>query len=62
MRFKYPHTEAMLGASGKELLSLKIQHLEDQLEASYWASGKWIDLGYDQWLATLHEEAPRTGA
>ena len=62
MRYKYPHTEALLGMSGKELLSKKLTHVENLLEAAYWASGKWVDVGYDQWLESLHEEAPRQGA
>lgn len=62
MKYKYPHTEALLGASGKDEIKQKLAHVENLLEAAYWASGKWLTLGYDQWLETLHEEAPRQGA
>ena len=62
MKYKYPHTEAMLGMSGKDLVAKKLAHVENMLEAAYWASGKWLDVGYDEWLESLHEEAPRSEA
>ncbi|PNV83827.1 MAG: hypothetical protein C0610_16750 [Desulfobacteraceae bacterium] len=62
MKYKYPHTQAMLGADSRDALIQKLKHVEAQLEAAYWASGQWLTLGYDDWLESLHEESPRTGA
>jgi hypothetical protein len=44
--------------SKEELLGKHIRYLEDQLEAAYWASGKWVTDGYDKWLNSLHEKSP----
>jgi len=50
MRYKYPDTQKLFG---EEKLKVEIDHLEKQLEAAYWASGKWITLGYQEWMESL---------
>jgi len=58
MRNKYPPALETEKVRGEALLKRKVRHLEEQLEAAYWSSGKWTTLGYDKWLETLHEESP----
>lgn len=57
MRYKYPETETLLG---DDRLKVEIDHLEKQLEAAYWASGKWVDLDFQAWMETLDTASLKT--
>lgn len=57
MHYKYPETEKLLG---DDRLKVEIDHLEKQLEAAYWASGKWIELDFQTWVGTLDTASMKT--
>ncbi|RLA60680.1 MAG: hypothetical protein DRQ89_12410 [Epsilonproteobacteria bacterium] len=58
MRYKYPETQKALDATKEDLLNKRVKRLEGQLEAAYWASGKWVTDSYDKWLETINENYP----
>jgi len=60
MRYKYPDTQDLLGKTPEEKFRVEIEHLEKQLEAAYWASGKWTTQSYQEWMVSLDTASTKT--